>query len=95
MTTPRDGRQGSKAPGRLGSRTCLPGMLLVPSTVAAGSNMVFFLALDYLLCVFYLIYFSSFLLPGSDKAYERSRVVWVDDEPALLVSYCFTPRSRA
>ncbi|MEP2260048.1 MAG: hypothetical protein ABJI00_01425, partial [Paracoccaceae bacterium] len=72
----------------------------IPPTGAAGSNVVFLCLLFVFayfcfilcssfamtLCDFHFIFF-LFLSP-IDKPYRRSRVAWVDDEPALLVSYC-------
>ena len=75
-------------------------LLLVPPTGgAAGSNVVFRSLLFYCFCFLRLIlrdlllffrFFSSIF-----ELYDRSRVAWVDDEPALLVSYCGMPRGGA
>ena len=51
----------------------------------------FFFVLDPLCFFHYLFLFLS----STKKSYERSRVAWADAEPALLVSYCLTPRGGA
>ena len=58
-------------------------MLLLPLTGTAGSNVVFLC----FLCLFLRDFSFIASLYLSCCPSERSRVAWVDDEPALLVSY--------
>ena len=63
-------------------------MLLVPSSAAAGSNMIFLCSYFVLALWSSVIFLLLFYLPS--VPYHRSLLVWVDDEPALLVSHCLT-----
>ena len=79
-------------------------MLLVPPSVAAGPNVVllcfpFLFALDPPLFSFFIAWSFSplsccpFITKGVRSLTACVRG-WVDDEPALLVSYCLTRLSR-
>ena len=90
----KDGRQGSKAPDRLGSRTRLYYSCHQQNWCSwseRGLLLSFFLLFFFLALILRdFLFFSSFLRL-IDKPYRSSRVGWVDDEPAELVSYCLTP----